>query len=116
MLSFIKSNILAVIIGVVLLVGVGYYLISSGGSAPALTSSADGTSVASQQLLTTLSSLRTIKLNSGIFSDPVFVSLTDFGVVIPKQSTGRRNPFAPLTAGVSVGNGTTLKLPAATGH
>ena len=34
-------------------------------------------------------------LEGGI-TDPVFASLTDFGVTIPPQNAGRRNPFAPV--------------------
>ncbi len=50
----------------------------------------------SQNLLVALSNLHTIKLNGAIFQDPAFQSLSDFGVTIPPQPTGRRNPFAPL--------------------
>jgi hypothetical protein len=59
-----------------------------------LTTSAE--SVASPDLLATLSHLHTITLSDSIFSDPVFLSLTDFGVEIPPQNVGRPNPFAPL--------------------
>lgn len=50
----------------------------------------------SQDLLLTLNNLRAIKLDPSIFSDPLFQSLTDFGVTIPPQPTGRGNPFAPV--------------------
>ena len=52
-------------------------------------------SPASEELLLTLGSLTSLKLNPAVFSDPVFQSLTDFGVTIPPQPFGRRNPFAP---------------------
>ncbi|OGC88116.1 hypothetical protein A2419_01440 [Candidatus Adlerbacteria bacterium RIFOXYC1_FULL_48_26] len=48
-----------------------------------------------QALLITLAGLNTIRLDGEIFTDPVFVSLTDFGVIIPPQPAGRRNPFLP---------------------
>ncbi len=80
------------LIGSVLYVYFNYFRDDS--SAP-LTSSADS-SVASPDLLATLSDLHTITLDSGIFSDPVFLSLTDFGVEIPPQNVGRHNPFAPI--------------------
>lgn len=51
--------------------------------------------VASQSLLTTLSNLRTMRLDTTIFEDPLFRSLSDFGVTIPPEPVGRRNPFAP---------------------
>lgn len=46
------------------------------------------------ELLTTLARLKSTKLDTSIFSDPVFVSLRDFGVEIAPQPVGRRNPFA----------------------
>lgn len=74
-----------------------YYLWQSSGSTPLLSDN-QGASPLSQELLTTLGKLHTIKLDPTVFSDPVFVSLTDFGVIIPPQAAGRRNPFAPVGA------------------
>jgi hypothetical protein len=48
--------------------------------------------------LVTLSNLRTIELDESIFQEPIFMSLSDFGVVIPPEAIGRRNPFAPISA------------------
>lgn len=67
-------------------------------------------SPASQSLLVALSNLHTIKLNGAVFSDPAFQSLSDFGVTIPPQPTGRRNPFAPL--GSTQTTASTNKTPA----
>lgn len=61
---------------------------------------------ASQNLLTTLSSLRAIQLNATIFSDPLFTSLSDFGVTIPSEPTGRGNPFAPAGVNTPVATST----------
>ncbi len=79
---------------VVLLLGVGYWYWSSTGSAPQGTVT-QVTSPASQELLMMLGSLHSLTLDPSIFSDPLFTSLSDFGVTIPSQPTGRRNPFAP---------------------
>ncbi len=81
-----------------------YFVWSSGGSTALLTSSADTTSPLSAEILATLSSINSIKLDSGVFKDPVFVSLTDFGVTIPPEAAGRRNPFAPV--GTDMGTST----------
>ena len=51
-----------------------------------------------QDLLAALALLRTIQLDTSIFSDPIFESLSDWGKTIPPQPIGRRNPFAPLGA------------------
>lgn len=89
---------------IALVAGLGYYLWTSGGSSPLLSSTP---SPVSQDLLDTLSKLNTITLNPAVFSDPAFVSLTDFGVTIPPEAAGRRNPFAPV--GASSGTSTTTK-------
>lgn len=74
----------------------GYYVWSTGSSQALLSNTGEGASPLSQEILATLASLTTIKLDDSIFSDPVFVSLTDFGVTIPEEPIGRRNPFAPI--------------------
>jgi hypothetical protein len=81
--------------GLLVIAGLLYYVWTGSGSAPLLTTT-EGTSPLSQEILTTLSQLSTIKLDPAIFTDPVFSSLTDFGVTIPPQQAGRRNPFAPV--------------------
>jgi len=82
---------------IILIAVIGYWAYNaflSGGSDALLTTQT--VSPLSQEILTTLSSLNTIRLDNTIFSDPVFTSLTDYGVTIPPENIGRRNPFAPL--------------------
>lgn len=99
MLNLLKKNM--VVIGVIAAVlALLYYFYSSGSSSPLLTNAATaGTSPVSQEILATLGNLRTIKLDNSIFSDPLFKSLSDFGVTIPPAAAGRRNPFAPVGVG-----------------
>jgi hypothetical protein len=96
-MQFLKDNKLYIGLIAVLLVGAWAYFtyFSGGGSSPAVLST-DDTSPLSQDVLTTLSSLNTIKLDPSIFSNPVFVALTDYSVAIPPESSGRNNPFAPF--------------------
>lgn len=99
-MNFILQNKVA--IGVmVLLAGLLYFYNAywSGEAVELLTTDVPTGSVASEELLITLANLRTITLDNKVFSDKVFMSLTDFGVVIPPENVGRRNPFAPLGAG-----------------
>jgi len=49
-----------------------------------------------RELLSTLLELRSLRLNEGIFNDPVFHSLRDFGQPLTPQPIGRNNPFAPI--------------------
>jgi len=89
---------------VVLLAGIYVYVTYFSPSAPAALTASDNSTALSQNLLVTLQNLHTIKLDNSIFSDPAFQSLTDFGVVIPPEAVGRRNPFLPLSGFGTVGN------------
>jgi hypothetical protein len=101
MLQFLNANktLIFGLVGTGLLVW-GYFVFFGEDSGPLLSSGATPSPV-SQELLITLSNLRTINLDETLFSDPVFQSLSDFGVVIPPELIGRRNPFAPI--GLSAG-------------
>lgn len=101
MIKFLRKNIVA-LGGSLLLVlgGYVYYVYFAADTGAALTSTEP--SAISQDLLKTLSSLHTIRLDNSIFSDASFQSLSDFGVVIPAQNVGRQNPFLPL-AGAPAG-------------
>lgn len=71
---------------------------SNKGTPPDLVTTDDQTSSVSQGLLVTLSNLHTIRLDATIFTNPVFLSLNDFGVTIPPENVGRPNPFAPFSS------------------
>lgn len=98
MLALIKKNMVVIGVIVAALAALYYFYSSSGGGAT-LTSSADAQSPVSVEILATLGNLRTIKLDNSLFADPLFISLSDFGVTIPPAAAGRRNPFAPVGAG-----------------
>jgi hypothetical protein len=100
-MDFLKQNKMMIGGGVALVIAIFVYFtyFSGSSSTPALTTSDQATTV-SQNLLVTLQNLHTIKLDESIFSNPVFLSLTDFGVTIPPENVGRQDPFAPL-GGVS---------------
>jgi hypothetical protein len=99
-MSFLSQNKLVVIVGLLVVVGIGWYMLS-GSSAPAptlTTTSAQGTSKADSDLVSSLLSLRAVKLDGTIFSDPAFVNLKDFSTQIVPEPIGRTDPFAPLSA------------------
>ena len=102
-MSILKNKTLMGALVVVLVAALGYYLYSSSGAGEPLSSSATGTSPVSQEILTTLSQLQSVQLDPSLFSDPLFTSLSDFGVTIPPQQAGRRNPFASIGAGGTTG-------------
>jgi len=98
MMSFFKKHKMELGLGVVVVLAVWAYFVYFGGSSAPLTASSEADSVSSD-LLVTLNSLHTIKLDDKLFSNADFISLTDFGVSIPQQASGRRNPFAPVGQG-----------------
>lgn len=84
-------------------VALGFLFYSwSGSPQPEITETNSNSEQMGKALLITLAGLNTIRLDGDIFADPVFVSLTDFGVIIAPQPAGRRNPFLPI--GVGIGN------------
>lgn len=97
MIDFFKKNKMAIAGGISLLLLIYVYLTYfSGASSPASLTASDSGSPLSTDILVTLQSIHSIKLDNTIFTDPVFVSLTDFGVTIPPENVGRRNPFLPI--------------------
>ncbi|MDE2071275.1 MAG: hypothetical protein KGI70_00890 [Patescibacteria group bacterium] len=90
-----RTGLLAVVLVLCLVIAYLFYM--GGPSTPAL-STVDTSSPVSSDLLAVLGSLHTIQLDQTIFTNPVFVSLSDFGVTIPPENVGRRNPFAPVGA------------------
>lgn len=110
-MDFIKQNKLTIGVTVVVaLAAIVYFMYFSGGSsAPTLSSSTSST--VSQTLLVQLQSLTTIKLDNSVFSNPVFISLTDFGVTIPPENSGRTDPFLPTFSSAPKSGGASLTLP-----
>lgn len=47
-------------------------------------------------ILVLLGQIESLNIDASIFQNPVYLSLTDFTVPIPKQNIGRVNPFAPF--------------------
>lgn len=99
-----KTTVLGLVVLVVLAWG---YFTYFGGSSSAPLTAVPSDAAISGDLLTVLGSLHTIKLDNSIFTDPVFLSLSDFGTTIPPQTPGRSDPFAPIGAVSLSGAGTT---------
>lgn len=98
-MNFLRNNrtvIGAAVLGVLLIAGYFLFGGSSGGSS--LLSSSPAPSNESQQLLATLGDLHSVSLDNTIFKNQIFMSLMDFGTVIPTQPVGRHNPFAAAGA------------------
>ena len=109
-MNFIRSN-KSLLIGLVVAIAVVYGIClypNSGGSGGLLTTTPTSSATAVADLLVALANLQAVKLDSSVFSDPVFQSLSDFGVPIPSQPIGRPNPFLPLSGS---GGSSSITLP-----
>jgi hypothetical protein len=93
--NILQHKITAGIVMAVIL-AVAWYVLT-GTSQPPPILQPDSVDPADQDLVTTLMQLRAVTLDGTIFTDPVFMSLQDFGVEIQPEPVGRPNPFLPLT-------------------
>lgn len=95
-MGFILQHKILMGVGVVVIAGGIWFGLSSSSAPQPLLATDAQTTVADQELVATLLELRAVSLNGTIFSDPVFLSLKDFGKEIIPEPVGRPNPFAPL--------------------
>lgn len=95
---FKKYKTLILVVAIVIIAGVAYTVLFSGGDNALLVAerSDNAASAEESNLLTFLLDLRAVKLDERIFSDPVFKSLEDFGQELVAEPVGRENPFAPI--------------------
>ena len=61
----------------------------------ALLQSADNPDV-SAQVFSLLGQIQSLHIDTGLFTDPGYLTLRDYSVAIPSLNVGRVNPFAPL--------------------
>lgn len=95
-----KYKILGALFAIVLLFGI-YVLFFKSETPPAdtlVTTSPEQSELDAMtvDLLALLLSLKTIDIDTTLFSDDRFKSLTDFSVELIKQPVGRPNPFLPI--------------------
>jgi hypothetical protein len=98
-MQFIKDNKIYIIGIAAALLGLWFYMTYLSGPASSATITTEQASPLPPEILVTLSNLHTIRLDAAIFEDPLFKSLTDYGVTLPSQNAGRANPFAPFSEG-----------------
>jgi hypothetical protein len=96
MSNLLKNLLIALVLAVVLFLGYNLFLAEDDETS---LSSATGESQAAretQAFLVRLQSLRAVDINTNVFTDSTFRSLTDFRQEIVDEPTGRANPFAPV--------------------
>lgn len=93
-MSSLLQNII-VIGGIVVLLGLGYYLYTQNAALDVSNDSAVSTQVAAEtaDFLRRLNELKAIQLNGTLFSDPRFISLVNFTAPVLVEPVGQDNPF-----------------------
>ena len=56
--------------------------------------------VAGSRVLGLLNQIRSLKIDTSVLQDQVYMSLKDYSVPIPQENVGRQNPFAPLPGSI----------------
>lgn len=92
---------IAFVMVVILLFG-AYQFFFAESVAPALTTTPTAAAGPDQDLVALLFELKGIRLDSALFSDPLFQSLKDFGKDLVSEPVGRVNPFAPLEGATTI--------------
>jgi glucose-6-phosphate isomerase len=52
--------------------------------------------VVSARILNLLNQIKSLKIDTTLFTDPAYQTLVDYSVQIPPVDVGRPNPFAPI--------------------
>lgn len=90
-----KKNLIISIAVIIVLFAAGWWYFGQGSSSDqSLLSSSTASS--NDSLLSTLNQLKSLTLDSSIFTEPAFEALQSNTVVLPTVPSGRPNPFAPL--------------------
>ena len=89
--------------------GIWYGLSSSSSSSSLVTTPApvSAATAADKDLVASLLTLRAVKLDGTVLTDPAFLSLRDFSTEIVPEAVGRDNPFAPLSSQAAASASTT---------
>ncbi len=102
-----KNIIIGIVLIIILATGYVYFFNTDTETSFEVLQSESEVAPVAQSLLGALLTLESLKLDTSIFADKVFESLTDFSQPIPEQEVSRRNPFAPLGSDGASGTTTT---------
>ena len=90
------NTIILIIVTLIVAVGAYWYFFTGTGNEPPLTTSAVDNQ-AQSRLQTLLSELKPVSFNTNIFSEPRFMALVDLATPVAPETTGRLDPFAPVS-------------------
>ena len=93
-----KSTI--IIVAVVIIAAIAYFYVTGGtttGGTSLLQQQANQEGLAAgAQVLGLLEQIQSLRIDTGLFADPAYLTLQDYSVPIPTVGVGRPNPFAPI--------------------
>lgn len=98
-MEFIKSEVKNIVIFVAILAGLFFswkFFFSESDPATSVVGPTGSGGDVGGDILPLLQDLKTIKLDAKVFDDPIYKSLKNYGVELPKEDSGRPNPFAPV--------------------
>lgn len=104
MLMFGKYRIVIIVIVVL---GIGFLIFASTrksddvNDALAEPLARSNTEILGAEIISALNQIESLRLSREIFTDPVFLSLTDRSETIPPEPVGKRNPFDPISSRVT---------------
>jgi hypothetical protein len=96
MSPIIKNIVIVLVIAGVGFFGYSYLTRKSVTGDPLIQQDSINTSQMGAEILSALNQLKTLKLDSSIFQDKVFMSLRDFSKPLNAEPVGRVNPFSPI--------------------
>lgn len=83
--------------------GMFFYTMKSPKQTDSLSATVSASSASKQKLIEQgeeivkiLNFVKDIKLDTDLFNDPLFLSLSDFSVSLPRKEIGKNNPFSSL--------------------
>lgn len=91
-----SSTLSLIIVTVVIIIGAYWYISTGEDNQPPLTTAVLN-NAAQTQFQALVNELQPISFNVAIFSEPNFLSLVDLTTPIEPESSGRLDPFAPVS-------------------
>lgn len=92
-----RSGIVLLILGLLVVAAAGYMLFAKGDSAPGVTVDGEPGSEAETAFLNLTAEIDSIRFDTEVFEDPRFAALVDIRTTIVPETSGRPDPFAPLS-------------------
>lgn len=108
-MDFVKSEVKNIVIFVSILAGLYFsytYFFAGEEAATIVIGPTEGGGEVGGDILPLLQDIKKIRLDAKVFDDPIYKSLKNYSVELPKEDAGRVNPFAPIDRGIQQSSST----------